>query len=253
MEQKLRCVIVDDERHAVKLVKKLIINHPHLEVLKTYTDPLKALADIRKQAFADILFLDIEMPGIDGLQLAQLIRDKFQYLIFITSHAHFAVQSFTVRANQFLCKPITNVDFLAAISRLDSNSSSSSSTSLPVNIDTDDALYIQQEYKGRVMRIENSEIRYITPQKGKNYVTLKLKEEEHIFQSSLAYLDAQYAKDQRFMRINRSFIINLTKVIIIEGNLVKLDNGEVVSIGTEYREKLMNYLAYKLGNYVATR
>jgi DNA-binding LytR/AlgR family response regulator len=251
MENKLRCAVIDDEPNDIKPLKKLINEHPHLSLVKTYTDPLRALAAISGRADIDLLFLDIDMPGINGISLAEQIRDKFTFLIFTTAHADYALQGYSVNADKFLLKPISPLDFLKAINNL--RQGPESSTQVPDPNRIDDGLYVKLENKGKTIRVARKEIRCIEPVKGQNYMKLMLMDEEHVFPSSLNHLEEVLMDDKRFMRVNRSYIINLTRIKGLEGNRVKLDNGYEVPIGAGYREALMEYVAEKLGSHSADR
>jgi DNA-binding LytR/AlgR family response regulator len=234
------------------LVKYAVSEHPHLSLFKTYTDPLKALADISGRGDIDLLFLDIDMPGINGISLAEQIRDRFTFLIFITAHADYALKGYSVNADNFLVKPINPLDFLTAINNLRQGPQSSVKTTIYPNR-IDDGLYIKLENKGKTIRVARKEIRSIEPVKGQNYMRLMLLDEEYIFPSSLNHLEEVLLDDKRFMRVNRSYIINLTRIKGLEGNRVKLDNGYEVPIGAGYREALMEYVAEKLGSHSADR
>ncbi|WP_316847107.1 LytTR family DNA-binding domain-containing protein [Pedobacter psychrodurus] len=251
MENKLRCAVVDDEQNDIKPLKKLIIDHPHLSLVATYTDPLRALASISSRRDIDLLFLDIDMPVINGITLAEQIRDRITFLVFTTAHADYALKGYSVNADNFLVKPITPFNFLTAINNLREINNSVTQASDSKRID--DGLYFRVENKSKTVRVARNEVRSIEPLKGLNYMKVTLFEEEHVFGSSLNHLEEFLLDDKRFMRVNRSSIINLTRIKGVEGNRITLDNGHEVPIGVGYRETLMEYITEKLGSHSADR
>src|ERR1700712_3590411 len=113
----LTCYIVDDEEHGITVLKRLIESTPGLELIGTDTNPLEALQNIAASGWPDVLFLDIEMPEISGLQVADLSHPSTK-VIFSTAHAQFAVDAFERKAFDYLMKPVTQERFLRSITQL---------------------------------------------------------------------------------------------------------------------------------------
>ncbi|WP_316735761.1 response regulator transcription factor [Pedobacter aquatilis] len=245
MEQKLHCVIVDDEQHAIDLLRKLIDKHPYLKLLKTYTDPLQALAGIRSGV--DILFLDIDMPAMNGIELAELIRQRVKFLIFTTAHATYAVKGYEVSADQFLVKPLAENDFYKAIARLKTGVEPGTTTEIPY-ADEDDCVYIKHELKGYMTRIRRTEISHIVTKKGTNFLELFTPKQTYESYATISAMELQFKNDRRFMRISRSTIIRLTAICAIKGNTITLEDKIEVMMGDNYRKNLMDYIQNRLRN-----
>lgn len=245
MIKKLRCLVVDDEPFAIKILNNLIQNHPYLTMYGSYTNPLLALSNINKEDEIDILFLDIDMPELNGFELASRIRHMAPYLIFTTSHEKYALKGYEVNANQFLIKPITDRAFIDAINRLRTEPTVRQELA---NIETDDSLYLKLEVKGNIRRISKQDIIYIEPIKGSNYMKVVTKNEELKTLSSIRFITNLLDSDNRFRRVSRSYIINTSAIISVKGNVVSLQQNHQVTIGSAYKEVFLNYIMERLLN-----
>ena len=115
---KLQCIIVDDDIHSITGLKSYIQLLPQLELTSTYTDSLQALTEISNSAQIDIIFMDVDMPMINGIELSKAIKHKGHKLVFTTSHPKYAYDAFELHANDFLLKPYTFARFAETINRL---------------------------------------------------------------------------------------------------------------------------------------
>ncbi|MBR4602676.1 MAG: response regulator, partial [Prevotella sp.] len=111
----MTCIIVDDEPLAVKLIESYVAKTPDLKLLGSYTDSVEAITEIKENP-ADLLFLDIQMPDINGMELARLIPEKTR-VIFTTAFKEYAFESYEVSALDFLLKPIRYNKFIAAVEK----------------------------------------------------------------------------------------------------------------------------------------
>ena len=115
MNATLTCIIVDDEPLAVKLLESFVTKTPGLELLASFTDSVEAIAAVKQYA-ADLLFLDIQMPDLDGMELARMVPETTR-IIFTTAFKEYAFESYEVSALDFLLKPIRYNKFLAAVEK----------------------------------------------------------------------------------------------------------------------------------------
>jgi len=113
-----KCIIIDDEPHAIEGLKGYMASTPQLNLVKSYTDSLAALKDIQESEPVDLIFLDVDMPTINGIELAKEIRNKTAKLIFTTAHTKYAFEAFEVNADGYLLKPYSIGKFIIAINRL---------------------------------------------------------------------------------------------------------------------------------------
>jgi two-component system LytT family response regulator len=231
---KIRTLIVDDEPLARRRVRQLAAEEPDLEFVGECGDGAEALAAITGQS-PDLVFLDINMPGIDGLGVAgQLPRERAPIIIFTTAYDQHAVRAFETRALDYLLKPLTAERFRAAVARarehleqrrtgdaarglLDLLAMRQSAAVPPatggasakaeaaaayltrLTIKTDDRLV--------VLRAEDID----SIEAAGNYVSVHVGKESHILRDTLANLEAQLAPD-KFLRISRATIVNLDRV-----------------------------------------
>jgi len=244
MEKKLHCVIVDDDQHAIDLLRQLIDKHPYLKLIKTYTHPLKALAAL--VCGIDILFLDIDMPGMNGIELAGLLRQKVRQLVFVTAHAQFALRAYEVSADQYLIKPLAETDFFKAIERLKHKATPTETGELTQV--ADDCLYVKGQLKGYMSRIPKMEITHVSTIKGTNYLEVFTPKRCYKTNLTIRALEEELKDDARFMRISRSTIIRLASILDIKGNTIILDVKTEVIMGDEYRALFMDYVKNKLSN-----
>lgn len=116
-EKKYRCAIVDDDLISIEIFSKFISLIPKLTLVESYTDPMLAICEIQKQEQPlDFLFLDIRM-GVSGLEVASILRDEVQTIIFVTGYPEYAMEAFEVYADNFLVKPVDFKKFLSSVNR----------------------------------------------------------------------------------------------------------------------------------------
>ncbi|GAA4312334.1 LytTR family DNA-binding domain-containing protein [Compostibacter hankyongensis] len=237
----IKCYVIDDEEHAVKVLSRFIERTPELHFLGSETDPLEAWNKMENQSVApDITFLDVDMPQISGINLAELIRTKTE-IIFTTAYPDYAIQAFERDALDYLLKPVTYERFLKAISKTKDRLSLKAK-----NISAgqgEDYFYIKSEAKGKMIKIKHHALNYIEAKA--NYLRLCLDNESYLTYLTLKELEEKLPPVQ-FIRIHKSFIINLQKIVVLEGNKVILENGVSVDVGGSYRSKLLSAINPKL-------
>ncbi len=122
MSGQIRCIIVDDEHGAIEILQNYISKVSRLDLISAFTDPLEAL-DFLSVETVDLVFMDINMPDLSGLQLSRLIQSSDTAVIFCTAYPEHALESYEIQAVDYLVKPIPFERFLAAVKRLESRSS----------------------------------------------------------------------------------------------------------------------------------
>ncbi|MDU1891502.1 MAG: LytTR family DNA-binding domain-containing protein [Dysgonomonas sp.] len=232
---KLRCVIIDDEPLAVDLLKSYALQTPFLELCGTFNNALDALPLIN-DAGIDLLFLDINMPKINGLEFSKTLSSDIK-VVFTTAYDQYAIDGFKVEALDYLLKPIKYSDFLQSANRalerfklLNSVASSAAPKS--------DSIFVKSGY--RVEKLEYDNILYIENQK--DYVKFFLEDNAEPV-SSLMNMQTLEEKlpSLQFMRVHRSFIVNLDKVKTIERNCIIF--GKVyIPISETYKERFADFL-----------
>ncbi len=229
---KLKCIIVDDEPLAADLLKSYALQTPFFELIGTYNDAIDALPTINEQGI-DVIFLDINMPKINGLEFSKALPATIK-VIFTTAYDQYAIEGFRVNALDYLLKPISYSDFLQAATRaLDWFRREDSSSG--------DSIFIKSGY--RVEKLEYDDILYIENQK--DYVKFFLEGDKEPVSSLMNIQQlAERLPEQTFMRVHRSFIVNLNKVKTIERNTVVF--GKVyIPVSDTYRDNFNKFVEKK--------
>lgn len=227
----LKCIIVDDEPLAIKLMKNFVERTPFLELCGTYLDPMEALAHLTDEIH--LVFLDINMPGITGLELGKLIP-KPTRIIYTTAYKEFAFESYEVQALDYLLKPISYPKFLNAVTRAKEHFSQQAAVSKAeasvsaVPVEDKDYIFVKCEFKQ--VRIDLDKILFVSGMR--DYVRIHLKGEK-IPVTALATMKSmeEKLKEPRFMRVHRSYIVAMDKVESVERNCISI-SGEVIPIST---------------------
>lgn len=240
----LTCIAVDDEPLALGLVCAFIEQTPFLQLTGRYSNAVEALRGLHDQA-ADLLFLDIQMPDLTGIELARVLdrgpAGQRPRIIFTTAYNQFALESYRVDALDYLVKPFNYEEFLRAAHKAKAYFEliQPAAAAVPAALPEEEYLFLKVEYQ--LVRIALSDILYIEGLK--DYVKVHLQSEARPI-LSLTSLKALEEKlpPRRFMRIHRSFIVALEKVKAITRNTVQI--GEVsVAVSDQYKDNFNQFLS----------
>jgi len=231
----LKCIIVDDEPLALNVLESYINQTPFLELEGKFTNAVKALNYLSEHP-VDLLFLDIQMPDMTGLELLNGL-DVRPSLIFTTAYSEYAMEGFKADAIDYLLKPIDYPDFLKAAKKAREWITAKKGEHIQIQANKD-FLFIKSEYK--IIRINFSDIRYI--QGMSEYVKIHLTTGKPIMSLlSLKSLEAQLPESQ-FMRVHKSFIVNLQTINVIERNEIVYDDGTIIPVSTQYKDKFQEFI-----------
>lgn len=232
----IRCVIVDDEPPAIRLLKKYVEKVSFLELVTTTTNPLEAL-QILEQEEVDLVFLDIQMPNLTGIQLSKIIKKQIK-IIFTTAYPQFALESYDLNATDYLLKPFDFERFYKAIKKVTLDGKSLTNQNL-----INDFVFVKTDGKNNFKKIKISEILYIEGLK--NYIALHLKNNQIITYNTLKGIkDSLPSTD--FVQIHKSFIISIHHIEKTTSSTILINNKEL-PIGDTFRVKLFELLnSYKL-------
>ena len=234
------CIIVDDEQHAIDVLEHYVKQIPSLQLLASFTNPLRALELLNREK-VDLLFLDIQMPEISGLDFIRAIQGRSK-VILTTAYSEFVTEGFELEVEDYLLKPIPFPRFIKAIQRVQSTPPATDPAAADTGVD--DYFFVKTELKGKMLRINFSDIDYIESMK--NYVAI-----HHNGMKTMALLTMKDLEDRlpaaRFLRIHRSFIIAVDKITAIEGNTVLLRNvKESILLGETYRPAFLEKMRGKM-------
>lgn len=229
----LKCIAVDDEPLALKLVETFIHQTPFLELITTCDNAVDAMSIIRDKQ-PDVVFLDINMPNLTGMELARLLQDQpgpLPKIIFTTAYNHYAIEGYRVNAVDYLLKPFSYEEFLRASNKVLQLSEEANNQFQSVTVE-DEFIFLKVEYQW--VRISLRDITYI--ESLKDYVKVHLEDSQKALLSliSLKALEEKLPSS-KFMRVHRSFIIALDKISAISKNSIFIDKIEI-TVGEQYKE-----------------
>lgn len=233
----LRCVIVDDEEFSVDVLTTYISQLPEISSIKNYLNSQLALKDLLHGDKVDILFLDVDMPLITGIELAKALRSKAGKLIFTTSHSKYAFDAFEVEADAFLLKPFSFSKFSLTISRLFPNN---------IGHTANEYFFLKNKDEGlRIIKINYTDV--IVFESFHNYVKVYLTNDRLV----TAYLSMKDVSDlvrgrSSFQQLHRAYIINTDQINYIEGYSIKMSNKVSFTVGDRYKEHFSSYLSSNL-------
>lgn len=211
---KIKCVLVDDEPLAIKVLQNYFVNFPDFEVVGTFNNSLDAL-DFVNNNTVDALFLDINMPIMTGFELISLLENKPKVVI-TTAFREFAAESYDLEVLDYLVKPIPLPRFIKCINKITAEYNLKNNIKTEA-IRTDSHIFIKVDKK--MMKINIDEILFIEGMK--EYIKVVTPDKTYITHKSLTSQSEELPTD-RFMRIHKSYTIALDKVKSIEGNRVQI-------------------------------
>jgi DNA-binding LytR/AlgR family response regulator len=225
----VRCYVIDDESHAIKVLADYILKTAGLELMGTSTNPLESLEIFRNQGYADITFLDIDMPQLSGLDVAGLIQLNTK-IVFTTAFSHHAVEAFEKEALDYMVKPVSYTRFLKCINKLLSNNKENNEK---ITLKNDEYFFIQSETKGKMIKLKIPDILYIEGLK--NYLRIETIDGKYITYLTLKEIEDKLPSEN-FIRVHKSYIVNLEKIKAITGNQIEIEKNRLVTIGPGYKE-----------------
>ena len=230
----IKCLIVDDEPLAREAIKVYIEKMPELEVVDECENALQAMASLRKNP-ADLIFLDIEMPEIDGISFLQLLKN-IPGVILTTAYRDYAVEAFDLNVIDYLLKPISFDRFVSALNKYYERASKAVSAQSELTKKPGNYLNVKADRK--TYKVEVSEIQYI--ESLKDYAKIVCTDKSIITHDSLSNLEA-FLCEYGFIRIHRSFLVAIDKIKSFDAESVFLENNEL-PISRSYKKAVMSIL-----------
>lgn len=228
----MNAVAIDDEPMALDVLEHYCAQSGLVELKATFRDPLKAINYLRQENI-DLIFLDINMPGISGMQLAQSLSPR-PMIIFVTAYSHYAVESYNIGAVDYLLKPIVYERFLTAIDK------ATKARLVENSVDNNDTtIYLKSGPQTYPVKL--SDILYL--EKDGNYMTVHLNGKRILIRENMSgVFDLVPATD--FIRVHKSYVVAVRHITLIEANQLTV-NGEIIPIGSSYREAVRMRLGWK--------
>lgn len=234
----IRTIAIDDEPLALQQLAAYIKKTPYLELVATCQSAAEAQAVLQGEP-VDVLFTDINMPDLSGMDFVRSL-DNPPLVVFTTAYSEYALDGYKVNAVDYLLKPFSLEDFQRAAEKVRAQCELRNAAAAVSVIDQDDALFFKTEH--RVVRVELSNIRYIEGMS--EYLKIYIEGQKPLV-VLLAMKKLEERLPSHFMRIHRSYIINLRKIQEVNKNRVILDADTYLPIGDLYREAFNQYLNSK--------
>ena len=232
---KLKTIAIDDEPLALRLVSDYVSKTPFLELVGLFDNPLDAIDFLSKQT-VDLIFVDIQMPDLTGIEFARSLENAPK-IIFTTAFEKYALDGFKLNAIDYLLKPFSYEEFLKAASKARKQVELEISA-LPTIETNTQFLFLKSEYK--IRRINFNDILYIEGLKDYIKVFITGDEKPVLSLNSIKSLEQKLPED-KFMRVHRSFIVNLDKIDTIERSRIIF--GKVyIPVSDQYKDKFQEYL-----------
>jgi len=228
---KIKCVLIDDEPLAIKVLQNYFANFTDFEVIGTFNNSLEAL-DFINSTSVDAVFLDINMPMMTGFELISLIENKTKVII-TTAFREFAAESYDLDVLDYLVKPIPLPRFIKCINKITTEYNLKNN----IKVETtkgDSHIFIKVDKK--MMKINIEEILFVEGMK--EYIKVVTPDKTYITHKSLTSLSEELPAD-RFLRIHKSYVIALNKVKSIEGNRIQIQSY-TIPIGRNYSKEVKN-------------
>ena len=231
----IKCLAIDDETLALDLLEDNISQVPYLQLVKRCKNAFEAMEILQKEPI-DLLFMDIQMPGITGLQLLESLPNK-PMVIFITAHKQYALEGYNHDVIDFLVKPVPIERFLKASNKAleyyNLKNKQQSATSCH-----NDYIFVNSEYS--LVKIMLNEITHI--EGDKDYIKIHLSSSDKPVVTRLSFKNVEEKLDmQRFARVHKSYVVAVDKIVSIRHNLINIGTAEV-PLGTFYREKFYDLI-----------
>ena len=236
---------IDDEPLALQQIAAYIGKVPYLELVAQCQSALEAHQFLQHDT-VDVIFCDINMPDLNGMDFIKALVAP-PLVVFTTAYAEYAVEGFKVNAVDYLLKPFGLQDFMRAANRvrdrleLSAEPSSLNAKPSSLNQDNDDTIFLKTEY--RIVKVSISDIRYVEAMS--EYLKVYLESEPKPIITLLSMKKMEERLPDYFMRIHRSYIINLTKIQEVNKNRVIMDSDTYLPIGDMYKETFQKYLDTK--------
>ena len=235
----IRCLAIDDEPLALKKLATYIKKIPFLELADTCQSAQEALEPINNN-MVDAIFVDINMPDLNGLEFVKTLQDP-PIVVFTTAYSEYAVEGYKVNAIGYLLKPFSLEEFKEVAEKV-KNQYDLIKTASVSTADADDTIFLKTEYK--IIRISLSEISHIEAMSEYLRIFLEGKTRPIVVLLSMKKMEERLPSST-FMRVHRSYIINLKKIREVSRNHIFLTNDADIPVGDLYKDAFNAYIASK--------
>lgn len=229
---KLRCLLADDEPIARQILEGYIQDVGSLELVRSCSNAMEVIDTLRTTS-VDLLFLDINMPKLSGIELIKTLSDPVPSIIITTAYSNFAVEGFELSVDDYLLKPFSFERFIKAVMKVQvKNQSTEIVVEKAVSSGEKEFLFVKTDKK--YVKLNFDEVFYIEAYG--NYIKVFTDEMTLVPQTLSGFIDQLPA---RFLRTHKSFCVNTDKIKEIDGNQIQLSDGKTVPMSASYRKMVL--------------
>lgn len=227
-------IIIDDEPHAIAELSDIIGSVPGISLVAHFESVASAVVFLEDQKQVDVIFCDINMPGLNGIQAAKLLHRYCDSLIYVTAYREYALDAFGVHASGYLLKPVSQQALIDKVAELIEQRNKRQRER------NDEVIFIKGNQKNSFIKINLNEIIYIEAML--NYISINTRQDKYITYMGLKDVDEQFRKYDHFQRISRSVIVNIDEIKMVDGNTIRLTGDNSFTIGDSYRSAFHAYM-----------
>lgn len=228
---KLRYLILDDEPLAHNIILEYAKDVKYLELVAQEYSPTKALITLKENAI-DLMFLDIKMPKLNGLDMLRLVDDSPEVIV-TSAYSEYALESYDLKVCDYLLKPFRLDRFIQATEKAVANHK----VKLNITQEDNDKLFVKVDR--RFVQIAIDEIQYL--ESYGNYVKIWTVDKCHVTPGTLSSYEDSLAAST-FFKIHKSFLVNKENIDFLEGNMLKMKNGNQISISKNYKRTFLSFM-----------
>ncbi len=232
----IRTIAIDDEPLALQLVSSYIEKTPALEMAGTFDNPIDAMEFLEDNP-VDLIFLDIEMPDLNGIEFARLLENKPK-IVFTTAYEKYALQGFKLEAIDYLLKPFGYPDFLKAVEKVRKQIGLEKASLKEEISSNNEFLFLKSEYK--IRRINFNDIVYVEGLKDYIKVYVQNIDKPIMSLNSMKSIEEKLPSD-KFMRVHRSYIVNLQRIDTVERSRIVFGKT-YIPVSDQYKEDFQAFL-----------
>jgi two-component system, LytTR family, response regulator len=225
----LTCVIVDDDPLSLRLLEGLIAQTEFLSLTKTFQNPVEAVQFLLENQ-VDMLFLDVEMPGMTGLEILATLEEK-PAVILVSSKSEYALDAFQFDVEDYLLKPPTYARFLKAVNKVQEKLSQEQTIQF-----RGDFVFVKSD--SALIKVDIRQVQWVEALA--DYVALVTKDKKYVCHSTMKSIESKLPADQ-FVRVHRSYIVRIDQIDAIEDKTVSVGK-KIIPVGGTYRDSLMDRL-----------
>jgi DNA-binding LytR/AlgR family response regulator len=221
----MNVLIADDEPLALGLIEDYVSRVPGLHLAGKAHNALEAFSILNKQQ-VDVIFLDIQMPEITGMEFLKMLKDP-PFIVFTTAYTSYAAESYNHNAVDYLVKPVTFERFMKAVDKLRALQ--------PGDKEQEEILFARSE--GKMIRIVPDKLYFVEGYR--NYVRLWTADDRIMLHSTMKNVEEQLVKHQSFLRVHRSYIVNLKHISELTANTIRIGQTDI-TIGATFRDHVLS-------------